>query len=112
MKRTVNGFHYDFVQHGDGYLWTGPAWTYHSKRYNKDVTIETGYYSDGSTGWLDMIARYFWVHDILCERKTWDDGSKCSRWQASMVLGDVAREDGCYVAGTAGVFFTWVAGAF
>jgi hypothetical protein len=85
---------------------------YHSTRYGKTITVEAGFRSDGSTGWLDMASRYWWVHDKLCTTYRWDDGSRCSRWQGSMVLGDLAREDRCWVAGTAGVFVTWVGGLF
>ena len=104
-------FHYDFVTDGKGYRWMGPDVTYYSPRHKKSLTLRHLFYSDGSTGWLDIVSRYWWYHDTACQTKKWDDGSECTRWQASQVLGDIAREDGCMVAGTLGVVATWLAGA-
>ena len=67
---------------------------YRSKRYGKWLTVAKGYPSDGATHARDVNSRAWWVHDVLCDWGSWDDGSTCTNWQASMVLGDVLAEDG------------------
>lgn len=67
--------------------------TYYSKRYDKYVTVDTRYLSDGATGAPDISSRSWWVHDQLCETGMFDDGTKCSNWQASQVLQDIMVEE-------------------
>lgn len=85
-----------FKEVGDGYICL-EDYTYYSKRYKKYRTVKKGEYSDGATGAPDgkRRARGWWIHDMLCRYGCWDDGSKCSNWQASTVLYDILREDGC-----------------
>ena len=71
--------------------------SYYSKRYNKTITVRKGYPSDGATGAVDIDSTAWWVHDVLCDRGTFDDGSECSNWQASMVLRDILWNEGFWV---------------
>ena len=67
---------------------------YFSKRYNKHVLVKVGYESDGATGARDILSDAWWVHDVLKEFKVFEDGSKCSNWQASNILSDILKRDG------------------
>jgi hypothetical protein len=62
---------------------------YESPRYGKVCTVEHGYGSDGATGAFDIDSDGWWVHDKLRDRKKWDDGTRCTNWQASRVLRDI-----------------------
>lgn len=68
--------------------------TYTSPRYCKSVTVNAGFISDGATGAIDIDSDAWWIHDVLCERGTWDDKSPVTNWQASMVLSDILKEEG------------------
>jgi hypothetical protein len=70
---------------------------YRSPRYGKTVTVVDGYESDGATGADDLWSESWWVHDVLCERGTWDDGTPATNWQASRVLADILLAEGRYV---------------
>ena len=82
-----------FSQVGDGYEATAAA-TYYSPRYNRSITVPAGFYSDGATWAPDIDSDAWWFHDVLCRYGKWDDGTACSRWQASTVLYDIMRRDG------------------
>lgn len=69
------------------------GFTYHSKRYDKDVTLEEGYLSDGATDAMDITSLGWWVHDKLCDQGMWDDGTKLSNWQCSQVLQDIMEDE-------------------
>lgn len=62
---------------------------YYSKRYDKKVSLKKGMFSDGATGAFDIFSRSWWVHDELCNTGKWADGTRCTNWQASTVLGDI-----------------------
>lgn len=66
---------------------------YKSERYNKTATVPLGYISDGATGAADISSRAWWVHDILCDRGKWDDGTPLNNWQCSQVLQDILKEE-------------------
>jgi len=67
--------------------------TYYSHRYDKFVTVSTKDLSDGATGAADITSRCWWVHDQLCNTGVFDDGTKCSNWQASQILQDIMVEE-------------------
>lgn len=78
---------------------------YHSRRYNKDVTIRAPFRYDGATGVIDEMSRAPAFHDWLTAsgldpsnpgRPFWDDGSPCTGWQSSMVYRDLLLLDGCW----------------
>lgn len=81
---------------------------YRSPRYDKDATVPVGYVSDGSTGGEDIASEAWWVHDILCDRGVWDDGSRCSNTQASFVLHDILKEEGRDVRAKTWFLATWI----
>lgn len=68
--------------------------SYYSPRYNRTVTVEKGFRSDGATGARDVQTDGWGFHDVLCDRGTWDDGTRVDNWTASTVLGDVLWRDG------------------
>lgn len=94
---------------------------YKSERFGKTKTILYGYWSDGATGAKDISgdhpvfnietgedeekSRGWLVHDGLKEDKTWDDGTKCSNWQASWVIKDILKAEGRWFRD-----FWWFAG--
>lgn len=58
------------------------------------VTVPKGYPSDGASGpAIDIWSRSWWVHDVLCDRGTWDDGTPVTPWTASRVLADILKAE-------------------
>lgn len=80
----------------DGKRWyiCKEEFTYWSPRYDKEKTVKEGYKSDGASGAIDICSVAWFVHDVLKDDKTWDDGSVCSNYQASHVIGDILKEEG------------------
>jgi len=77
---------------------------YVSERFNKTVTVPEGYKSDGASGPAsDIYSQSWWVHDVLCDTGRWDDGTKCTNWQASKVLSDILKSEGRSIRS-----FTWL----
>lgn len=83
---------------------------YHSKRYDKSVTVKKGCLSDGATGAFDIYSESWWVHDVLCDRGTWDDGTPVNNWQASTVLSDILKSEGRWVRARYWFIATWLIG--
>ena len=79
---------------GNGYYLLCESITYYSKRYKKTSTVPSGRVSDGATGAMDITSRGWWVHDELCRKGRWDDGTKLTNWQCSQVLQDILTEEG------------------
>jgi len=67
---------------------------YESPRYGKSIIVPKGYISDGATGALDIASEAWWVHDLICERGTWEDGTPITAWQAATVLHDILLSEG------------------
>jgi len=67
---------------------------YFSPRFQKTVTVEPGYKSDGSTGGEDIVSLSWWVHDKVSDTEKWDDGSRCDARQRSWILHDILRSEG------------------
>ena len=68
--------------------------SYYSNRYNKHICItpqDPTY--DGATGARDIDSFGWLYHDVLKRDKAFSDGTKCSNWQASMVLYDILVEE-------------------
>lgn len=66
-----------------------------SQRYNRTVTVEPGFRSDGASGPArDILSRAWIVHDKVCTTFRWDDGSPISVWQTSVILNDALAEEG------------------
>ena len=70
---------------------------YDSPRYGKRVTVPIGFESDGATGAVDIYTEAWWIHDMLCVRGAWDDGTPVTALQAAMVLRDILKRDGRWV---------------
>jgi len=87
------------------------GFTEFSLRYGKTVTCYAMMVSDGATGAADLRnSRGFWVHDRLCDRGTWDDGSPCTNWQASRVLSDILKREGRIFRSKTWLIFTFLLG--
>ena len=67
---------------------------YFSKRYDKWVVCEVSDLSDGATYARDIDSFGWGVHDDLKASKKFEDGTKCSNWQASCILSDILKEEG------------------
>ena len=83
---------------------------YYSKRYKKNLTVLKGFLSDGATGAFDIHSAAWWVHDMICDTGLWDDGTKITNWQASMVLSDILHEEGRYFRSFYWFWATWMFG--
>jgi len=67
---------------------------YYSKRYNKYINVPKGYKSDGATGAIDIEDSIsWWVHDKLCDTGMFSDNTRCTNWQASVILSDILRSE-------------------
>jgi len=80
---------------------------HYSDRYRKLVFVKAGYMSDGASGARDIASQGWWVHDILCDKKAWADGTPCSAWQSSVVLYDIMKSEGYTLSAPAWAFFTF-----
>lgn len=83
---------------------------YTSPRYGKTVTVPAGFISDGATGAMDIASRGWFVHDALCVRGFFDDGTQLSNWQCSAVLHDILKEEGRYWQAKRWAIATWICG--
>lgn len=82
------------------------SWT--DDKTGKTVTVPKGYPSDGASGpAIDIYSNAWWFHDVLCDRGTWDDGTKCTAKDASRVLKDVLGKEGRHVRAPVWGFLTW-----
>lgn len=67
---------------------------YFSDRYKHSIIVPEGYRSDGASGPAsDIWSDAWWVHDVMCDRGTWENGTKCTNWQASKVLSDILADE-------------------
>ena len=68
---------------------------YRSPRYGKTIIVPEDYPSDGASGPAsDIWSQAWWVHDVMCDTGKWEDGSRCTNWQASRVLSDILESEG------------------
>lgn len=68
--------------------------TYYSKRFNRSITVEESFLSDGASGARDIATDAWGFHDKACKTGKWDKGVKMSNWTASTLLGDILWRDG------------------
>lgn len=83
---------------------------YYSKRYDKWITVKAGDKSDGATSAPDIDSWCWLIHDDLCNFGVFEDGSKCTNWQASMILSDILREEKRYLRSLTWFTGTWLFG--
>lgn len=83
---------------------------YWSKRYKKRITIKKGDKSDGATSAPDIDSFCWLIHDDLCNFGVFEDGTKCSNWQASKILSDILREEGRWLRSFTWFTATWLFG--
>ncbi len=67
---------------------------YFSERFGKWVGVEKGDRSDGATYAKDINSFGWLFHDELKVCKTFEDGTTCTNWQASVILGDLLALQG------------------
>lgn len=103
-------FEVDQTINGDGTYTLGKPIVYLSPRYNKVITVPAGRVSDGATRAIDIVSIGWWVHDELCLKGKWDDGTPLSNWQCSQVLQDILNEEGRSWRGHYWFWFTWMFG--
>ena len=82
-----------YIKKGDLYI-CSEEFTYLSSRYNKAITVRGGFISDGATLAKDISSDAWWVHDVLCSRGVFDDGSTCSIIESNLVLHDILKDEG------------------
>jgi hypothetical protein len=95
---------------GNVKYWNKKRIEYYSERYDKKVTVPYGYPSDGATFAVDIYSDGWWVHDKLCDTGMWDDGTRCTNWQASMVLSDILKAEGRWARRWYWKWFTFLGG--
>ena len=113
MKPSI----YDYIEkvfYGDGsvmgYMVIKDK-TYHSKRYDKDISISvTDKPYDGATGAMDIDSFGWLFHDVLCRDGCFSDGSLCTNLQASAVLGDILSDEGRWFRRGSWFVATWLLG--
>jgi len=87
--------------------------TYHSDRYNKDVSIKTTDKPyDGATGAKDINSFGWLFHDVLKRNKKFADGSVCSNLRASKVLYDILKAEGRWFRARSWFLSTLIWGKF
>lgn len=99
----------DYQDEKKSYLLTSGI-LYYSKRYRKYITVKIGTRSDGATGAYDINSKSWWVHDQLCNTGLFDDGTKCSNWQASRILSDILSDEGYWFRSASWLIFTFAGG--
>jgi hypothetical protein len=100
----------DFGINDDGTYTLHEEIFYTSPRYKQTCTVPEGYVSDGATGAMDISSQAWWVHDVLCDRGCWDDGTKLTNWQCSQVLQDILAFEGRYWQSKRWFWATWLMG--
>lgn len=104
------GLDFEILPGGKGYRLNKDI-HYYSGRYRKHVTVPAGYISDGASGPAeDIVSIAWWVHDVLCDRQAFDDGTPCSNWRASLVLHDILKKEGRWFRAKSWLIATWLGG--
>ena len=82
---------------------------YYSKRYKKYITVfaNDDDRSDGATYAKDINSKSWWVHDKACKTGKFDDGTRMTNWQASMIAYDILKEEKRWFRK-----YTWFVGTF
>ena len=97
--------------HSKGYYNNPEKFTYYSIKYRKFITVPKGYPSDGATGAFDVCEKAYIIHDVLCDRGVFDDGTPCNNWQASYIIGDILdMECNRYIRKHTWRWMTWLFG--
>lgn len=85
--------------------------SYFSKRYQKRIDIlKTDKPYDGATGAFDIDSLGWLFHDVLCRDGCFADGTKCTNWQASMVLSEILAEEKRWFRAKTWFVATWLFG--
>jgi hypothetical protein len=81
---------------GDAYIAT-EAFVYYSPRYDKTLTVEQGYPSNGANAVKDKCPTAFFAHDRGCERGKWDDGTPMCNRELSTMYADILWLNGFWI---------------
>lgn len=93
----------------DGNYYVAQDVQYWSKRYKKYVTAEFGIY-DGATGAVDIPSKAWIIHDQICNKPFFDDGTTITSWQAAQILFDILWEEKYYFRANRWRFSTFAFG--
>lgn len=88
-----NRYIFEDLKDGKKYTRVMPIYHY-SRRYNRWVIVDSGKRSDGVTGGFDINSDAWWIHDELCDKCQFADGTPATNWQASWVYADKLWDDG------------------
>ena len=66
---------------------------YFSTRYKKTIVAEPGIY-DGATGASDIMSESWVIHDQICNKPFFQDGTPITAWQAATILSDILKSEG------------------
>ncbi len=69
-------------------------YTYYSPRYKKSLTVPEDYPSNGANVVKDKCPTAFFVHDLICDKGKWDDGTPMCNREASSVYADILKDSG------------------
>ena len=83
---------------------------YFSPRYQRWVIAKAGERFDGATGAIDIDSKAWIIHDVLCRDGKFADRSKCTNWQASMILHDILEDEGRWFRKVTWFWATWLFG--
>ena len=79
---------------GPGKYRTLESYTYTDPKTGRTITLVEGFESDGATGAFDVFGAAWWVHDRICVRPEFDDGTPITAWVAARILSDILAANG------------------
>ena len=85
---------HDPDRNGKKYTLHTPMIEYVCPKTGRTLTLYKGYKSDGATGAFDIRSNAWWIHDLICDRGTWDNGDKIKNWEASAILSRLLALEG------------------
>tara|TARA_R110002096_G_scaffold128126_1_gene276335 strand:- start:561 stop:926 length:366 start_codon:yes stop_codon:yes gene_type:complete len=83
---------------------------YFSLRYGKWVHCHVCMKSDGATNAMDIDSFSWLVHDKICDIGLFQDGTKCTNKQASMIISDILKSEGKWFRAKTWFVATWLFG--
>ncbi len=79
---------------GPGKYKTLENFKYTDPKTDKDIFIPKGRESDGATKAIDIYGAGWWVHDEICKRPRFVDGTPITAWTAARILSDILKANG------------------
>ena len=89
--------HYIKEDLSDGKKYTLTEDVNYQYKHGKTIFIKKGTRSDGATGpALDIPSLSWWVHDIMIERGTWDNGDTITKTEEALVISKILMKEHRY----------------